>query len=110
VSRRIEATLWGVNAAARHGTFVLQPLDEVIPYTLYRQRSCPVGILAVPSRRMEDKIRKLCARAVAAGDGDFQKAISELRSALHEHAQELRKTLMEQLRGTRERRVRADSE
>jgi len=64
----------------------------------------------VPSRRMEDKIRNLCARAVAAGDNDFQEAISELQSALHEHAQELRKTLIEQLGGRRDRRVRAERE
>jgi len=59
---------------------------------------------------MEDKIRKLCARAVAAGDDDFQQAISELQSALHEHVQELRKTLIEQLAGRRDRRVRAEGE
>jgi hypothetical protein len=59
---------------------------------------------------MEDKIRKLCARAVAAGENDFQQAITELRAALHEHAQELRKTLVDQLAGRRDRRVRAEEE
>jgi hypothetical protein len=46
---------------------------------------------------MEDKIRKLCARAIAAGDDDLKEAIAELRAALHEHTQGLRKTLIEQL-------------
>ena len=46
---------------------------------------------------MEDKIRQLCARAVAAGDDDLKEAISELQAALREHTQELRKTFIEQL-------------
>jgi hypothetical protein len=48
-------------------------------------------------RMMEDKIRQLCARAIAAGDDDLKDAISELQAALREHTQNLRKTLIEQL-------------
>ena len=48
-------------------------------------------------RMMEDKIRQLCARAIAAGDDDLKDAISELQAALREHTQHLRKTLIEQL-------------
>jgi hypothetical protein len=49
----------------------------------------------MPSPRMmvEDKIRQLCARAVAAGDDDFKDAISELQAALREHTQDLRKNV-----------------
>jgi hypothetical protein len=46
---------------------------------------------------MEDKIRQLCARAIAAGDDDLKDAISELQTALREHTQDLRKTLIEHL-------------
>jgi uncharacterized protein YqeY len=48
---------------------------------------------------MEDKIRQLCARAIAAGDDDLKDAISELQAALRQHTQDLRKTLIEQLGG-----------
>jgi hypothetical protein len=57
---------------------------------------------------MEDKIRELCARAVAAGENDFQQAILELQSALREHTQELRKTLLDTLAGGKDRRVRPE--
>jgi hypothetical protein len=46
-----------------------------------------------PRMMMEDKIRQLCARAVAAGDDDFKDAISELQAALREHTQDLRKNV-----------------
>ena len=57
-----------------------------------------------PRMMMEDKIRQLCARAVAAGDDDFKDAISELQAALREHTQGLRKTLIEQLGGGKDLR------
>jgi hypothetical protein len=53
-------------------------------------------------RMMEDKIRQLCARAIAAGDDDLKDAISELQAALREHTQHLRKTLIEQLGGRKD--------
>jgi len=57
-----------------------------------------------PCMITEDKIRQLCARAVAAGDDDFKDTISELQAALREHTQDLRKTLMEQLGGRKDLR------
>jgi hypothetical protein len=51
---------------------------------------------------MEDKIRQLCARAIAAGDDDLKDAISELQAALRQHTQDLRKTLIEQLGGRKD--------
>jgi hypothetical protein len=53
---------------------------------------------------MEDKIRQLCARAIAAGEDDLKDAISELQAALHEHTQHLRKQLIEQLGGRKDLR------
>ena len=50
----------------------------------------PVGC-DVPFRRLEDRIRELCSRLVSAEDGDVEPLISELRSALREHNQQLRK-------------------
>jgi Cdc6-like AAA superfamily ATPase len=46
---------------------------------------------------LDDRIRELCAKVVAATDGDFREAMSELRSALHEHTQQLRKKVVQQL-------------
>jgi hypothetical protein len=36
---------------------------------------------------------------VTAGDGDFEEIMSQLQSALHEHANQLRKTAAEKLGG-----------
>ncbi len=45
------------------------------------------------TRRLEDRIRNLCGRVIAAHDSDQLRAIlSELESALHEHTERLRKT------------------
>jgi hypothetical protein len=41
-------------------------------------------------RRLEDRIRYLCRQALAARDDDLVALFSELRSALHEHANRLR--------------------
>jgi len=44
-------------------------------------------------RRLEDRIRELCAKAVATKDfGEFHKALEQLRAAMHEHTQRLRKS------------------
>jgi hypothetical protein len=45
----------------------------------------------MPSRRLEDRIRSLCADVVGTGEQDhFERAISKLQSALREHNQRLR--------------------
>jgi len=44
------------------------------------------------SRRLEDRIRKLCAQAVATSDPDeLNEALEELSAALHEHVDRLRR-------------------
>jgi hypothetical protein len=44
-------------------------------------------------RQLEARIRELCSQAVTADDSRATKVLPELRLALHEHTQELRKTL-----------------
>jgi hypothetical protein len=46
------------------------------------------GMLA---RRFEDRIRNLCAKVIAAHEDEVAPTISELKAALHEHNQRLRK-------------------
>jgi len=49
--------------------------------------------LIVPTRRLEDRIRQLCADAVAASASasDLEPVITELKIVLHEHTKRLRK-------------------
>jgi len=51
----------------------------------------------VPSLRLEDRIRSLCALAVAASTTNFAEVLAELRSALHQHTEQLRKLARQQL-------------
>ncbi len=44
----------------------------------------------VPSRRLDDKIRELCARAVQSPNGGSEKILEELRHAIREKTQRLR--------------------
>jgi hypothetical protein len=62
----------------------------------------------VPSRRLEDRIRELCAQAVASGDADFSEVLAQLRSAMHQHIEEMRKMVVEHMEGKNERRFRAN--
>ena len=43
------------------------------------------------NRRLDDRIRELCAKIVAAQDSEVELTISELKSAVHEHTVRLRK-------------------
>jgi hypothetical protein len=51
----------------------------------------------VPSRRLEEHIRELCALATAAKTTNVAEVLAELRSALHEHAEQLRRLARQQL-------------
>lgn len=44
----------------------------------------------MPSRRLEDSIRELCAAVIEAKDAEIEPALSELKVALHEHTERLR--------------------
>lgn len=49
-------------------------------------------------RRLEDRIRDLCAQAIAADGGpELDVIIPELRRAIHEHIERLRKKAAEKL-------------
>lgn len=41
--------------------------------------------------RLEDRIRTLCADVVAAEDDHLEPSLTELKAALHEHTERLRK-------------------
>ena len=65
-----------------------------------------MAILGVPSRRLSDRIRELCAEATNAGDANFGEILSELQSALHEHAARAHEMGIRQIAGRTERRLR----
>ena len=51
----------------------------------------------VPSRRLEDRIRELCSRALSASGAELEPLISELQAALREHNSRLRKLAADKL-------------
>jgi GTP cyclohydrolase FolE2 len=53
----------------------------------------------MPGRRLEDRIRELCAKAATASDADTVQVLRELREALHQHARHLRALAAEKLTG-----------
>ena len=59
---------------------------------LYRNTPWACGsVAAMPvARRLEDRIRSLCAKAVAVGSGELNPILSDLKVALHEHTERLR--------------------
>ena len=58
-----------------------------------------LAVLRVPPTDLEDRIRELCAKAVASDDHDVQSVISELRSAMREHIQKVRRIAAQQFAG-----------
>jgi len=57
----------------------------------------------VPYRRLEDRIRDLCSKAIASDDSEFASVMSELRSAMREHIEKIRTLAVRQLAGERPR-------
>ena len=51
----------------------------------------------VPASSLDDHIRHLCAKVVDAGAEDLPTIISDLKSALHEHKERLRKLAVSNL-------------
>lgn len=51
----------------------------------------------MPSRRLDDRIRDLCAKVANSNGDDYEPALSELKAALREHANRLRKMAAESL-------------
>jgi hypothetical protein len=57
----------------------------------------PVALYRVPSRRIDDRIRDLAAKVVTSEGNDYKPALSELKAALREHTDRLRKMAAESL-------------
>lgn len=64
----------------------------------------------MPFRQLDDRIRELCRRAVAADDAQFTSVLAELRGAMREHIQHMRRMAIQQLAGEKERRSRNSGE
>ena len=56
----------------------------------------------MPGRRLEDRIRELCAKAATASEGETLQVLQELRRALHEHARHLRSMAAQRLTGAKQ--------
>lgn len=53
----------------------------------------------MPSRRLDDRIRALCARAASAHDSESEAVLEELKAALSEHTKRLRRLAAQKLVG-----------
>ncbi|HZQ94708.1 MAG TPA: hypothetical protein VFA67_06835 [Candidatus Sulfotelmatobacter sp.] len=53
----------------------------------------------MPSRRLEDRVRELCAKATAAEESEIVGILTELRETLAEHNRRLRKMAAQKLAG-----------
>jgi hypothetical protein len=51
----------------------------------------------VPPLRPEDRIRELCRKTLTAKDSELESIFAELRTALHDHIEQLRKMAVIQL-------------
>lgn len=56
----------------------------------------------MPSRRLEDRVRQLCAKAITARGPELERTLEELQAALHEHIGKMRKMTAEKLLGKKE--------
>ena len=54
-------------------------------------RERTVRVYRVHSRNLDDRIRELCAKAVTAADSELEPVQTELREALREHNERLRR-------------------
>lgn len=51
----------------------------------------------VPNRRLEDRIRELCEKILAAPESELEPTLVALQIALHEHTERFRKLAAEQI-------------
>jgi hypothetical protein len=63
----------------------------------YWHRCALVALLPMRARRLEDRIRGLCAHAAVAQQPELNTILSELRSALRKHTERLRVKALERL-------------
>ena len=52
----------------------------------------------MPSVQLRDRIRDLCAKAVSSAPDDLEGTLAELKAALHQHTEALRKEAADKLR------------
>jgi hypothetical protein len=60
----------------------------------------------LPFPTYDERIRDLCAKAVAADDTNFQPVMSELRAELRKHVQKIRRMAAQQIGEEQEGRVK----
>ena len=53
----------------------------------------------MPSRRLEERIRELCTKAITSEDTELPNVMSELRAAMREHVENLRRTALQRFDG-----------
>jgi hypothetical protein len=58
------------------------------------------NIRNVPSSQLKDRIRELHTRAIAATGDDLHAILAELKAALHQHSEDLRKEAAAKLKRT----------
>lgn len=73
------------------------PVRRVLQKTPYRAALEAEVRSSVPSRRLEDRIRELCARVLSASGAELEPLISELQTALREHNSRLRQLAADKL-------------
>ena len=80
----------------------------VIRQTLYRIPAAAVALLSSVSRRLDDRMRELSAKALTAWDSDLDSTFTRLQSSLQEHTKRLRKMAAEKLAAPREKEKSGD--
>lgn len=72
-------------------------LYRTIRPQLAKFNGAPIGVISVPLRRLEDRIRELCSQAISSDDQHMLPIFEELRDALHNHAVRLRESARSRL-------------
>ncbi len=90
-------------ALSRYNSRVRDYVDQCI-----RHRSRTYESDVCPPAALKDRIRELRSRAVVSGDDDFTEITMQLRSAIREHTERLRRMVVEERRDKKERRFRTN--
>ena len=80
---------------------VLSVVHPTYRICLFRLPPVTDLVCSVHSRRLEDRIRDLCAKAVTTEGAELGATLQELRVALREHADRLRKLAVQKPRPNR---------
>ena len=78
-------------------------MEAVVRKKGHRRQQGRAFTVSTRSRRLDDRIRELCARLVASTEHhDVEAILSELKAALHESIERLRKRVAAALSGHRD--------